>query len=188
MLSVLVFGAYQLYLWLYPTPLSCSLDLVRPQKFKVDVSDFFAPRVSAALQLVLNVRNSNMMRSMLLEHCKITAYDSETGAKLGSTQQGSIVLSPFQSTKVTISMPGLASSLPQPEQRRLAAAFLSKKALLLTLVATASSRLPTRNSKPTSVSTNSSKRVDLSALTKEPFFQRAAAVPTEEPTVHDVPL
>jgi hypothetical protein len=190
---------------------------VRPQKFKVDVTDFFKPKVSAALQLVLSIKNTNMLRSMLLEQCKLTAYDAETGLKLGSTQQGSVVLSPFSTTSATISLQGLANSLPQPEQRRcaprlrsarrppllqtcpssrasralprsLAASFLSKKALLLTIVATASSRLPVKGSKAESVSTNSSRRIDLSALTKEPFFQRAQAPPPEETGVHDVPL
>ena len=194
LVSALIVSSYQLWMWFHPTPVSCDLDLVRPQKFKVDVTDFFVPKVSAALQLVLSLRNGNMLRSMLLEHCKLTAYETETGLKLGSTQQGSLVLSPLQSTKVTLSLPGLGSSLPPPEQRRLASTFLAKKALLLTIVATASSRLPVKGSKASSVSTNSSKRVDLSALTKEPFFQRAPAPQPEPPAdgtptkPHDVPV
>jgi hypothetical protein len=174
---------------MHPTPVSCNLELVRPQKFKVDVTDFFAPKVSAAIQLVLTVQNGNMLRSMLLEQCKLTAYEAETGLKLGSVQQGSLVVSPFSSTSVTVSLQGLAGNLPPPEQKRLASAFLAKKALLLTIVATASSRLPQRGSKPMTASTNSSKRVDFSTLTKEPFFQRAV-MPAPEKTdeVHDVPL
>ena len=55
-----------------------------------------------------------------------------------------------------------------------AAAFLAKKALLLTIVATASSRLPQKDSSATQVTSRSQRhRVDLAALTKEPFFQRA---------------
>ena len=35
--------------WRYPSPLGCSVGLVRPQKFKIDVTDFWAPHVSAAV-------------------------------------------------------------------------------------------------------------------------------------------
>ena len=102
------------------------------------------------------------------------------------------VIAPFTTTRATISLQQLGGSLPQPEQRRLATEFLSQKALLLTIVATASSRLPFKGSKASTVATNSSKRVDLSTLTKEPFFQRQQAsveeaAPTSEPKVHDVP-
>ena len=98
-LAVLVlFGCVQLWMWLNPTPLSCDLELIRPQKFKVDVTDFFAPKVSAALQLVLNVRNNNMLRSMLLEQCTLVAYEAATSLKLGSAQQGSLVIAPFTTT------------------------------------------------------------------------------------------
>ena len=72
-----------------------------------------------------------------------------------------------------------------------AAAFLAKKALLLTIVATASSRLPQKDSSATQVTSRSQRhRVDLAALTKEPFFQRAPAAPKEADAapVHDVPL
>ena len=82
---------------------------------------------------------------------------------------------------VTLSLPGLASNLPPPEQRRLATTFLAKKALLLTIVATATSRLPVRGSKASVTTSNSSRRVDLSAMLKEPFFQRAHAPPAPEP-------
>lgn len=141
MLSLVVVGGYQLYCWLYPQPVTCTLDLVRPQKFKVDVTEFFAPRVSAAVQLVLSLRNRNMLRSMLLEQCKLVAYEASTGLKLGSVQQGSLVLAPFSTTQATVTLSGLASSLPGEEQRRLAVEFLGQKALLLTIVATASSRV-----------------------------------------------
>ena len=190
LVSLVLLGAMQLWLWLHPTPITCDLELIRPQKFKVDVTDFFAPKVSAALQLVLNLRNGNLLRSMLLEQCKLTAYEATTGLKLGSAQQGSLVLTPFTSTKVTVSLQQLAASLPQPDQRRLAAEFLGKKALFLTIVATASSRLPRKGSLATTSVSNSSKRVDLSSLTKEPFFQRAHPPPSasEPETVHDVPL
>jgi len=36
--------------WRYPSPLGCSVGLVRPQKFKIDVTDFWAPHVSAAVR------------------------------------------------------------------------------------------------------------------------------------------
>jgi len=228
LLAAVIVGGYQAWSWFNPMPVSCSLEVIRPQKFKVDVTELFAPRVSAALSLVLSLKNTNMLRSMLLEECKFTAFELDTGLKLGSVQQGALVLSPLTSTSVTLSLNGLASSLPPPEQRRLAAAFLATKVLQLTIVATCSSRVraprlasracpppraqpvplapashpPTpraahpppqisvKGSKSTSVSTNSSRRVDLSALAKEPFFQRQVAPPPEEEeeAVRDVPL
>ena len=51
--ALLACAGYQLYLWFNPAPLSVSIDIVRPQKFRIDVTDFFTPRISAALQLVL---------------------------------------------------------------------------------------------------------------------------------------
>ena len=112
LVSIGLVCAWQLWMWLHPTPVRCDLELVRPQKFKIDVTDFFAPRVSAALQLVLSVRNGNLLRSMLLEQCKLTAYETETGLKLGSTQQGSLVISPLSTTKVTSTSPLRAAPFP----------------------------------------------------------------------------
>ena len=120
--TLAMFGSYQLWAWFHPVPIHCTLDRIRPQKFKVDITEFFTPRVSAALQLVLSLRNSNMLQSMLLEQCKLTAYEDETGAKLGSTQQGPLVLSPLSTMQLTVALNSLAGSLPQPEQRRLASA------------------------------------------------------------------
>ena len=34
---------------------------MRPVKFKIDVTDFWAPRISATLQAVLNVGNRNLL-------------------------------------------------------------------------------------------------------------------------------
>ena len=67
------------------------------------------------------------------------------------------------------------------------------KALLLTFVVTATSRLPIKGSKASQTSTNTTRRVDLSGLYKDPFFQRAPtpAPPPDAATkdkVHDVPL
>ena len=181
-LTVLLVGGWQFYKWLHPEPVSCSLELIRPQKFKVDVTEFFAPRVSAAIQLVLSVKNANMLRAMLLEQCKVTAYDDETGLKLGTAQQNSLVLQPFSTTQVTVTLNQLGGGLPVEEQRSLAATFLSKKALLLTIVATASSRLPKKGSIASAISNNASRRVEWpSSITKEPFFQRAHAPPAPEP-------
>lgn len=188
-------GATQLWFWLHPRALSCSVDVIRPQKFKIDVTDFFAPRVSAALQLVLHVRNTNLLRSMLLEGCKLVAIDAGTGLKLGSAQQGPLVVGPRSVTQLSVSLPQIGSSLSGEDQRALAASFLAKKVLFVTVLATASSRLPTKTKRgeeasTMSVATNSSRRIDLAALTKEPFFQRAPAAPKEADAapVHDVPL
>ena len=149
-LAFAIVGAWQLWLYFHPKPLSCNLELIRPQKFKVDVSDFFSPKISAALQLVLSVKNSNL-RAMLLEGCRLTAYEDGTNLKLGATQQGALVVSPFSTTQVTVTLQQLAGALPPPEQRRIATAFLAKKALLLTIVATATSRIPKKGSTPSQV-------------------------------------
>ena len=47
-----------------------------------------------------------------------------------------------------------------------------------------------KGSKSTPVTVNATRRVDLSALTKEPFFQRAPPPPPPPPgtEVHDVPV
>ena len=50
-LSILV--SFNFYLWVYPAPLECVVELIKPQKFKIDVSEFFSPKVSAALQVHL---------------------------------------------------------------------------------------------------------------------------------------
>ena len=47
-LAALVAGAGYVH-WRYPWPLDCAVGLVRPQKFKIDVTDFWAPHVSAAV-------------------------------------------------------------------------------------------------------------------------------------------
>ena len=79
------------------------------------MTDFFAPKVSAALQLVLNVRNNNMLRSMLLEQCTLVAYEAATSLKLGSAQQGSLVIAPFTTTP-----------LPCMQRLTMASAFLHR--------------------------------------------------------------
>ena len=194
LLTVLMVGGLLFWRYTHPEAVRCSLEVVRPKKFKIDVTDFFAPRVSAAAQLVVRLTNANMFRSMLLEACKLTVYEEETGLKLGTATQNSLVLAPFSSTQVTLSLNALAGSASQAEQRRLAALFLAKKALMLTLVATASSRLPLKGSRSVEVSSNSSRKLDLSTLTKEPFFQRAPPPPpppdegAKKSEKHDVPI
>jgi len=164
---------------------------VRPSKFKIDVTEFWRPRVSAAMQLVLQVRNSNLFRGLVLESCKLTAFEAATGLKLASNvHERPMLVSPRNSVQVTVPLTSVGGSLPDVEQRRLAALFLGEKALLLTLVATATSRLNVKGAPSKPVTTNSSRRVDLAPLTKEPFFQRAPPPPPPPPTadeVHDVP-
>lgn len=149
--------------------------------------------MSAALQLVLHVRNTNLLRSMLLEGCKLVAYDDSTGLKLGTANHGPLVLGPRSLTALTVQLPNLGGSLSGEGQRALAASFLAKKVLLVTVLATASSRLPVKGRRgetlpSVSATTNSSRRVDLSALAKEPFFQRQPTAPKAEggEPVHDV--
>ena len=69
------------------------------------------------------------------------------------------------------------------------------KALLLTFVVTATSRLPIKGSKASQTSSNTTRRVDLSGLYKDPFFQRAPvaaphpdAAAAAKDKVHDVPI
>ena len=52
------------------------------------------------------------------------------------------------------------------------------------------SQLPKKGSEATVTTSNSTRKLDFSALTKEPFFQRAHAAPPPEAEdkVHDVPL
>ena len=58
------------------------------------------------------------------------------------------------------------------------------------------SQIPQKGSKSTQVSTNSTRKLELTGMAKEPFFQRAAPLPQPpegasdangNPTVHDVP-
>jgi len=179
------------YLSLHPMPLKCYVELVRPNKFKIDVTEFFTPRVSVAVQAVLSISNGNPFRSMLLESCKVVALDAVTGLKLGSALQGPLVVSPYSKTQVTLHMRDVGGATSPEEQRKMATTFLYNKALLLGFVATATSRLPLKDSKLSKTSTevsNATRKVDFSAMYKEPFFQRAAPPPTEEVSVHDVPL
>lgn len=192
LVAVLALGVMQLYVWLNPAPLVLSVDVIRPQKFKVDVTEFFAPRVSAAVQLVLQVSNSNLFRGLILENVKLVAFEKATGLKLtSSVHERPMLVSPRNTVQLTMSLNGLGGALPNAEQRRLASLFLSEKALLLTLVATATSRVNLKGAKgdATPITTNTSRRVDLSALVKEPFFQRAPPPPSVpmEDIVHDVP-
>mmetsp|Transcript_46241 Transcript_46241/g.114682 ORF Transcript_46241/g.114682 Transcript_46241/m.114682 type:complete len:284 (+) Transcript_46241:19-870(+) len=189
LVAIVAVSAHQLFLWFNPTPLSLSFELVRPQKFKIDVTDFWAPRISAALQIVLQVRNSNFFRALVFEGCKLTAFD-ENGVKLASLlHDRAMMVSPMNTVKVTMNLNGLGGALPSEEQRRLAATFLREKALLLTLVATATSRMNVKGSAAKPLAANSSRRIDLRALAKEPFFQRAPQPPPPpaEDVVHDVP-
>jgi len=191
LLALVAGGAYAH--WRYPSPLGCSVGLVRPQKFKIDVTNFWSPHVSAAVQLVLSVKNGNLLRALLLDGLTVSVYEAATGLKLGSANQGSLVIGAMTSTQVTLAVTRLGGSLPDGEQRRLASEFLSHKALLLTFVVTATSRLPIKGSKVSQTSTNTTRRVDLSGLYKDPFFQRAPApAPPADATakdkVHDVPL
>jgi len=155
------------------------------------VTEFFAPTVSAAVQGVLSVKNGNYLRSLLLEGLTLTVYEAETGLKLGEAKQGSLHISHFSSTQVTLAVTRLGSSLPPPQQQRLATEFLRHKALLLTFVVTVTSRLPIKGSQATQTTTNATRKVDFSGLYKDPFFQRAPAAPVPPPPEdmqHDVPI
>ena len=189
LLALAIAGAV-VYLRRFPTPLSCALDHVRPVKFKIDVTDFWAPRISATLQAVLNVGNRNLLDLLLLEACKVTVYEARTGLKLGSASSNALTISPFSSTTVSVNVLGIGANAPQPEQKRIASTFLEKKWLLLTFVATATSRLPFKGSKASSVTSNATRRVDLSSMYKEPWTQRAPAPPAADDAskVHDVPV
>jgi len=178
--------------WSSPAPLTTSLANVRPLKFKIDVTDFFSPTMSSSVQAILSVRNANLLRALLLDGFTLSVYEASTGLKLGAATQGSLMINQMTNTQVTLAVTRLGSSLPQEEQQRLAADFLRSKALLLTFVVTATSRLPIKGSKTTQTSSNTTRRVDFSTMHKDPFFQRAPVV--EEPAtatgdeVHDVPI
>ena len=113
LLALAIAGAV-VYLRRFPTPLSCALDHVRPVKFKIDVTDFWAPRISATLQAVLNVGNRNLLDLLLLEACKVTVYEARTGLKLGSASSNALTISPFSSTTVSVNVLGIGANAPQP--------------------------------------------------------------------------
>jgi len=176
----LIFAVTAYTHWRFPKPLSCSVAQVRPQKFKIDVTHFFAPHLSAAVQLVLAVHNGNALRTLLLDGVTLSVYEAGTGLKLGSGTQGSFMVGAMTDTQVTVAVARLGSALPPPQQQRIASDFLTHKALLLTFVVTATSRLPIKGSKTIQTSSNTTRRVDLAGLYKDPFFSapphcRAAA-------------
>jgi len=178
-------------LYAIPQPLSCVAQQAHAGRFKIDVSDLWTPRLSSTLQLVLSVRNSNLFGSMLLEECKVVVYDEATGFKLGTATHGALYIEPMRSLQVNLAVKQAGGSLPPPEQRRLVEAFLRHKALLLTIVATATSKIPSKGAKSSQVTSNSTKRLDLGAMFKDPFYTRPPPPPKEEkeePTVHDVPI
>jgi len=59
--------------------------------------------------------------------------------------------------------------------------FLRHKALLLTIVATATSRLPLKGSRVGKVTTNTSNRLELKAMTKDPWYVRPPPPPPPPP-------
>ena len=63
-------GLAQMYA---PWPVECDAISVNARRFKVDVSDFWAPRLQSTVQFVLELRNRNPLRAMLLESCKLEA-------------------------------------------------------------------------------------------------------------------
>ena len=57
--------------WRSPRPLECSVRSLHASRFKIDVAELFAPRLSASLSAILAVRNTNLFRAMRLEGCAI---------------------------------------------------------------------------------------------------------------------
>jgi len=190
--ALLLTACAALGMWLLmERPVTCEAHKVLPQRFKIDVTEFWSPRLSSTLQLVLSVRNSNLFSSMLLEECAVTVFEAATGQKLGVAKHGRLHVEPRQTMQVNLALVQAGSGLPPPQQRRLAEVFLRHKALLLTIVATATSKIPLKTAKSSQVSANSSKWVDLSKLLKDPFYSRAPPPPQEEkaePAVYDVPI
>ena len=108
-LVALVAGAGYAH-WSYPQPLGCSVGLVRPQKFKIDVTDFWAPSVSAAVQLVLSVRNGNLLRALLLDGLTVSVYEAATGLKLGTAAQACHTRLEPETSRPQASMASIADS------------------------------------------------------------------------------
>jgi len=181
---VVVLGAVAAFAWAMlssPTPLECSAQTVRAQRFKIDVSDLWMPRIASTLQLGLSLRNANFFGSMLLEGCTVIVYEAASGLKLGTATHGQLMLPAMRTMQVNLAVKGVGESLPQPEQRRLAEIFLEHKALLLTIVATATSKLPLKGSKSNSDTRNSSRRLDLSTMAQDPFYERPPPPPPRHP-------
>lgn len=173
---------------LLPQPLECTPRLLTATRFKVDVSDFWVPKISGTLQLVFAVRNPNLFRTMQLESCRITVLEQATGLKLGSGNQGPFLLPKMHTTQLTMPLRDIGGGLPREEQRRLAELFLRHKALLLTILATCTSKLPKEKTSKT-ISTNTSRRLDLASSAKDPFYVKPPPPPCAEggeESVHDV--
>jgi len=186
-------GAVSAALWVgytNPSPLDCSVDQMHASRFKIEVTDLWMPRLSSTLQLVLSVRNRNLLRSMMLEACRVHVLEEATGLKLGASSHGTMFVPPMRSLQLNLAIKEFGGSLPPPEQRRLAELFLRHKALLLTIVATATSKIPLKTAKTAEHTTNSSRRLELAALAKDPFYTRPPPPPKVDPddSMHDVPL
>jgi hypothetical protein len=181
-LGLLVAGAASAYMmYERPSNLDCGVHQLHAQRFKVDVTEFWEPRISASLQLVLSVRNTNLLREMALEECHVRVYEESTGLLLGSATHGALVVSKLTNNQVNLPVRQLGAAVPQPQQRRLAEAFLRHKALLLTIVATATSRLPLKGSRMGKVTTNVSRRLDLKVMAKDPWYVRPPPPPPKPP-------
>lgn len=124
-----------------PWPLECEVATVVARRFKVDVSDFWTPKIQSTVQVGFDVRNRNPLRQLILEEAKLEVFEAETGLKLGTAQQGRLFLNPFSTLRMTLAIKDFGSSLPQPEQRRIADLFLRHKALMLTIVLTSLSKV-----------------------------------------------
>lgn len=193
-------------LYTSPPVVHCDPLGAAPLRFKVDVSDFWRPKLSASVQLALTLTNADWLRPAVLDECKVVVYEEATNLRLGAATHGPIHVGARSKVAVSLALKGFGASLPRDEQRRLSELFLRHKALILTLVATATSQLPrVKGAKPATsspvVRTSSAKKLDLAAAFKDPFFQRPAKeeLPEEDEatrkpsgasdhaTVHDVP-
>ena len=202
---VVAAGAFAL-LYRSPPVVHCEALGAAPLRFKVDVSDFWRPKLSASVQLALTLTNADWLRPAVLDECKVVVYEEATNLRLGAATHGPIHVGARSKVAVSLALKGFGASLPRDEQRRLSELFLRHKALILTLVATATSRLPrVKGAMPATsspvVRTSSAKKLDLAAAFKDPFFQRPAKeeLPEEDEatrkpgsasdhaTVHDVP-
>ena len=170
--TILVAIAAILYMHWNPILVQCEADHVRPVRFKIDVTDFWTPRISSTVQLALSLKNSNPFRALLLQGCNVAVYEAATGFKLGSATHGLIRIPARRTLSVNLAVKRFCESLPPPEHRRLSELFLRHKAILLTLVATATTRLPLKSSKNNQLTTNSTRRLDLGVSFKDPFYQR----------------
>jgi len=94
-------GLWQVY---QPFPLHCEVGTVAARRFKIDVSEFWTPKLQSTVQIGFDVRNRNPFRQMILGECKFELFEEATGLKLGAAQQTRLFLNPLSTMRMTLAV------------------------------------------------------------------------------------